>query len=700
MTGQTMRAMSSGRIARTNAIGGTSQLTKFRPAARARSGMTNIPPLRVREISDDPGEVQTYPWAVPRQDQAGIRPFAAGRPQRPVAGQSASGLVLPGISSTAGMLGLTPVLELSAWLDNMAKSYLIGREYLQPAEAARGRAFSREDWIAVLLALHPQDEYLHQLAALNHAACHRDLTDVYRDRFLEQVPSHEARAVRAALDGAVDGRPRVFLARQTVLRAMRLVLVPSAPGPAPDPAVATLLADAGPETAAILLAHLAADALAQEIRTIQPRLGMTSESLGMEMIANGLFNEQADASDLLARYRLLWTGYGNRLTRWPAREAPLTLLREAASLDLDDITTLGFAYYAGMLAHQPGQPVACSAFADIPIEAETIEQFLSLFSSTVTDLAAALAECPQPWQMLPIQNRPLLRSGDNLIVLDERYLIERVTRGLYWLVHDYEKKNHGDRARQRWTQAYGEMTETRAEDQLRRMAPRLVGGGSTYFTEEDLLAAFPGMKNCDAGIDFGSEILLAEVVSGTVTVLTRERADVVSFRADTKRLVLEKASQLDTAGKNLLANPQPANSPLTGPARRIFPIIICGGQYPINPVTVSYIDEQITAKRLFADARIWHMGMLDFEELEACQALHQRDNVTILELLTAWQESDYRQASFRSYIWSRYGGQNIGRPDDMRRALAEVSEIIHLRLGPGAARGGQDQDPDVPEPAE
>jgi len=674
----------------------------LRSAAHARPGVVSVPPSRMREVFGCPEGRRLSILGAVRQDHGSFRPFAAGRLQPPIAGRSGAGLVLPGISSTAWMPGLAPVLELNAWLDNMAKSYLIAREYLQPVEAARGRNFSRDDWTAVLLALHPRDEYLHQLAALNHAACHRDLADAYRDRFLEQIPFPESQAIQAALAGAVDGRPRVFLARQTVLRAIRLVLVPPTPGRAADPAVAALLADAGPETAAILLAHLAADALAQEIRTIQPRLGMTSESLGMEMIANGLFNEQADVGDLLARYRLLWTDYGNRLTRAPARDTPLALLREATGLDLDDITALGFAYYAGMLAQQPGQPVACDAFANIPMEAETIERFLSLFSTTATDLADALAECPQPWQMLPIQNRPLLRSGDNLLVLDERYLIERVTRGLYWLVHDHEKEFNGDLARQLWTQAYAEMTETRAEDQLRRMAPQLIGssGGSTYFTEHDLLAAFPKAKNCDAGIDFGREVLLAEIVSGTVTVPTREQADVKSFRADTEKLVLKKARQLNTAGTNLLADPQPASSPIPGPARRIFPIIICGGQYPINPITVSYIDEQIKAERLFADGRIRHIGMLDFEELEACEALHQRDNITILELLAAWQASEYRQASFRSYIWSRYGGQNIGRPDDMRRALAEVSEAIQRRLEPGAMTAQQGQDTEAPGPAD
>ena len=62
-----------------------------------------------------------------------------------------------------------------------------------------------------------------------------------------------------------------------------------------------------------------------------------------------------------------------------------------------------------------------------------------------------------------------------------------------------------------------------------------------HHTEDDLLSAFPGAKNCDAGIDFGGDVLLVEVVSGTVTVPTREEANVTAFRADTERLVLKKS---------------------------------------------------------------------------------------------------------------------------------------------------------------
>jgi hypothetical protein len=57
-----------------------------------------------------------------------------------------------------------------------------------------------------------------------------------------------------------------------------------------------------------------------------------------------------------------------------------------------------------------------------------VETFLGLFASTPAALAQELQQCPQPWQMRPLQARPLLRLGDDVVLLDEQYLMEWVTR--------------------------------------------------------------------------------------------------------------------------------------------------------------------------------------------------------------------------------------------------------------------------------
>ena len=463
------------------------------------------------------------------------------------------------------MLGLVPVPEPNAWIGELTGAYLIAGEYLGPCEAAHGRAFDRDAWISALLALHPRDQYLYQLAALNHATNDLALLDEYQQRFLTRMATDVAEVVRLALAGSVDGQPRRFLARQIVLLALRLVLVPPDPPAVTDASLTAGVANLDLETAAVLLAHLAADVIGQERRDDEPRFGGTAESLAMEVIASHLFNERDDPGDLLARYRLLWTRYGDQLERVKLRRRPLELLEEATGLDFDDLTALGFGYYAAALSYRPDKPVAINAFANIAIGRPVIEQFLSLFSSTADGLTKALRDCQLPWQMLPLAERPLLRVGDNVIVLDERYLLDRVTRGLYWPVHDQEKQL-SEQARVLWTQAYGEMIESRAEDQLRQLAPPLLAStASTFFTEGDLQRPFPSSKNADVGIDFGGDVVIAEIVSATVTIATRQTPDAESYRKDAEKIVLKKARQLHATAVNLLADPQPADSPLAVP---------------------------------------------------------------------------------------------------------------------------------------
>ena len=583
------------------------------------------------------------------------------------------------------MLGLSPVPEGHAWLDNLVGVYLPAREYLGPFEAARGRAFDRDAWIRVLLARFPAEEYLCQLAILNHAATLVELTEPFAERFLERIAPDAAETVRRAMAGGIDGFRRWFLARQLVLRAMRLVLVPppAAAGAAPDPALEASLDGIDPETAAVLLVHLAGDALCQERQPGEARLCGTAESLAMEMNANNLFNDRDDNGDLLARYRMLWLDYGTRLKKYTPRLPPADMLREATGIGLDERISLAFAYWGYLQGRGPGDPVRVKAMAAeaMTIPRADVETFLGLFSCTPAALAQELQQCPRPWQMRPLQARPLLRLGDDVVVLDERYLVERVTRGLYWLVHDHEKETHGDKARGAWTQVWSEMVETRAEDQLRQMAPALFGGGRAFFTEEALQAAFPRTKNCDAGIDFGGDVVLAEVVSGTVKVQTRELADAGSFVQDTERIVLCKARQLYVTAACLLRRPQPEGSPVKVPPTRIFPVVVISGQYPVNPLTVRYINEQLTAEGHRPDGTVQPLTVMDLEELEGCQALLQRKGRTLPQLLDARRASPYRDAAFRNYLAHEIGGQELGRPGDVQDALAESFEVIQRLLG-------------------
>ena len=145
--------------------------------------------------------------------------------------------------------------------------------------------------------------------------------------------------------------------------------------------------------------------------------------------------------------------------------------------------------------------------------------------------------------------------------------------------------------------------------------------------------------------------------------------------------MLKKARQLHATAIDFLADPQPADSPLAVPAMRIFPVVVCGGQFPVNPITLRDVQHHLAAELLLTDGRIQPLVLLDLEELEAFNALHETRHITMPQLIADWQQSAYREASFRSYLSSRYGGQNIGRSAELRTALTSSTTIMQEKLG-------------------
>lgn len=614
---------------------------------------------------------------------------------RPAAGSASAGnwtdtgLLVPDLSVTAAHLGLVWTGESSTWFDEYVKQYLTSADYFAPLVAA-GLPADPASLINSLLLLHPRQVYLSVLTALNHAAHYPELAKVYRRRFLDRLTPAMADHLSRVMDGKVDGNKRAFLARQPVLRAMRTVLTFRRPNDAPPPESLRALAPGmDPELSGMLLVHLIAAQLHSQRTPGEPMFGGLPESLAMEMVANGLFHGGEQPDVLLARTRMLWETYGSQidLERLKVRARPLELLKDATGLDFDDIAALTFAYHGYIRAHRPGLSPGVNAFAGIAVSREAVETYLASFASTMDELAVRLDASPGPWQMLAIQERPLLRVGDALLVLDEQYLIERATQGLYWFVHERERELEGERGWTRWTNAYTNMVERRVEDQLRRMAPPLLlGGGRAFFTEEHLQAAFPGKKNTNAGIDYGDLVLLAEVVTTQVALSTRENADVMAYGKDVDKFFVKKARQLDETATSLLRDPQPADSPLGKPAQRILPVAVRGGQFPVNPVTREHIDAALKKARLLnyrrADAPVFPFAPVDLGELEMCETLHETHGRSLPDLIRQWQASDdYAKTSLRNFLIKTYTEEGFPRPADMRAALAQTLSLMAARLG-------------------
>ncbi len=113
---------------------------------------------------------------------------------------------------------------------------------------------------------------------------------------------------------------------------------------------------------------------------------------------------------------------------------------------------------------------------------------------------------------------------------------------------------------------------------------------------------------------------------------------------------MKKARQLAGTVEKVTRDPQPAGAPLSAPATAVHTVVVPGGQFPVNPVTTRFIDEQLradpTVAAMLKDPRVLGLQVLDLRDLEHAEAVRARDHRTLPELLRDWQaDPRYAQVS-------------------------------------------------------
>lgn len=578
-----------------------------------------------------------------------------------------SGLVLPtGSASPAGSPGPG---SFAGWTEHIAR-YLISDEYAPRWCAERGERYTPEGWLSALLAMCPRESLLLAITAGTRVAgAGREPLKQWTEYALANVDASLAGHLEAAMT-VVDGGPdRVFLARQPLLLALKLVLGSEADGKG----------TADPFVVASLLSHHAArePVTARHPDPSGRLLAGLPVALAMELVQNSLFNTADDYGDLMARTRMLWTRYEGRLKRYKPRLPLSDLLLEATGMELDDLLTMAFAVFAHADTAEVGQARVLD-LGSLGLPPPAVEAFLARFSVTESELTQLLASHQGEWALLPLEDTPLLRLGPaHVAVLDLRLMERRFTSALYWLVHDHEREL-GQKQRIAWTQVYSELVEIHAEDILERLAPPLLGGGSAFFTEEQLGKL--GGSAADCGIDWGNLVVIADVVQHQMTVKTRMLGDVDAFEADMKATVLKKAKQLDGTVTVLLDSPEHPAHPLGPRPERLLPVVVQGADFPVNPVTVGYARQKAAEQHLLTQPECQPLIIVTISELETLEGLVQVGLATGDGILRAYAATG-GQDSLRNFIIDTHGGSALQRPESVQRALEDVLQVFTDRFG-------------------
>jgi hypothetical protein len=466
--------------------------------------------------------------------------------------------------------------------------------------------------------------------------------------------------------------PRAVLARQALLGAFREALrtMPEVEGDGGPP----------PPLAALLLTHGVAAGFAPRDEDEEDHLGGLPAQVAVDLVTNHAFNSSDDLVALFDRTIRLWRDHGGLAGDRLGGATPEEILAEVTDLDLEDLLAMAFAVVSHHAGWSLGDPVLLNPALHPGMDPDRWTAFLDLVAATPEEFGPLLADAETDWDYLAFQARPVLRVDGGLLLLDATFLLQRVTNGLYWLVHDHLRAQD-DSLRQAWTQVWGDMVEATAEEELESVAPPVLGGGTTFYTEDDLAAAYgEGSSRVDAVIDFGVSLGAFEIVSGQLTTGTRVRGEPKAFRADLEKIVYKKARQLGGSCANLVAD----DGALTGaPAtfRPVVPVLVAGGGFPVNPVTMNEIRGYVSAEGLFDHALIAELAVIDLGELEMLEGLAESGSNPI-DLIRQWRSSDLADISFRNWLLRAFGPESEQyRAARIKPRVDALFETFIARLG-------------------
>lgn len=263
--------------------------------------------------------------------------------------------------------------------------------------------------------------------------------------------------------------------------------------------------------------------------------------------------------------------------------------------------------------------------------ARTLDEFRSVFSKgTVVSQATFSDELKRRPFLIESLNvfrkYPLLKlDSERVLMLDVQFVVELLTSGVYWSIHDTLPEGKRETFKQLW----GRMFELYTVDLLAQFYPPMSGMLSP---DVDY-----GNGQIDALIDFGAYVLVIEIKSSLLTEPAKRNADKKTFLADFRRKFIENErgkpkaiKQLSAACRAILAGE--IKTAKTGEPPIVYPIFVSDEPAVEATFMNAFFNEEFQ-KEGIADARVMPLTVMSIDELEQALCYVTNNDFSWSELL-------------------------------------------------------------------
>ncbi len=413
--------------------------------------------------------------------------------------------------------------------------------------------------------------------------------------------------------------------------------------------------------------------------------GSYPADLSLEVARNQSFNADHNFGSLLARYQRLWHDLPGQLAGEPGAVDVEGVFEQVTGVTLDDLLLVGApaigAAERGQVRFERGY-----FYDNIPLPKATLDAALRLLATDKATMGRLVHQEAQAsgfdWSYTAFRRFPMLHADNgDLILLSPVFLQERLTGGAaYWTLHDHFLAQ--GTAVDQFRSFHGQVVEAYARESVERMVPELPGGSRRVLYEEDMQRAWSPRRGkvsvCDIAIDYGWAWVCIEVVSGRLTQKSLSGGTAADFDQDVAKLVEKKVKQLDATIQHLDRHEEKLSGRPRTPGRRIYPVVLVAHGFPVNPISMSELHERVARAGLLQGVHVGRLEIVDLDELEQIEALHESGGPSLARLLADKQTANLYRTALNQYLYFERRVP-LARPDRQGRLGREVMEGIAAR---------------------
>lgn len=278
------------------------------------------------------------------------------------------------------------------------------------------------------------------------------------------------------------------------------------------------------------------------------------------------------------------------------------------------------------------------------------------------------------YDFFPFICKPLIKLRDHYCILSSRrFLEEKITAGVYWLIHDYVRDNLPSRKYGDFKRIFGEVFETYIGGILKRIFP--TGGPfliKQVFTEKEYYKGKKPYKTSDIMIFYDNEAIFVEATTSQLRIDTVLSGRMSQFQKDLERIIIDKAKQLNRVisdyKQGCFTIPDfPAKT-----VKKIHPLLVTLKSLPVLPplwrgiykVWIG-INAELKQKNYLQQSYCERLQIISAEELEMLEPLITT-GVSLIDVLKRWANDsffcDYQLKNFINYNY--YRTENIENYDN------------------------------------